>query len=96
MTTGPDAPPTTVLPYGPGNRWTFTSRSGGHTQIEELALRFCPAVPSCPTVASPTTSLPKTSGRGGLAKSRTATTTSSPDQFRPGEIPIYRTVTRPG
>ncbi|MER6602513.1 hypothetical protein [Streptomyces parvus] len=38
MTTDPDAPPTTVLPYGPGNRWTYSSKQSGFTHTEELAL----------------------------------------------------------
>ncbi|MDX5526169.1 hypothetical protein PV677_36480 [Streptomyces sp. DE06-01C] len=38
MTTDPDAPPTTVLPYGPGNRWTFQARGTSYTQTAELAL----------------------------------------------------------
>ncbi|WP_329047093.1 hypothetical protein [Streptomyces sp. NBC_01422] len=40
MTTNPDAPPTAVLPYGPGNRWTFSSMNGELTQTYELALQY--------------------------------------------------------
>ncbi|MEU9615820.1 MULTISPECIES: hypothetical protein [Streptomyces] len=38
MTTDPDAPPQTVLPYGPGNRWTYSSKQTGYVHTEELAL----------------------------------------------------------
>ncbi|WP_399553849.1 hypothetical protein OG473_39300 (plasmid) [Streptomyces anulatus] len=38
MTTNPDAPPTTVLPYGPGNRWKFAYKGNNFESAEELAL----------------------------------------------------------
>ena len=38
MTTDPDAPHQAALPYGPGNRWTYSSRQSGFTHTEELAL----------------------------------------------------------
>lgn len=38
MTTDPDVPPSAVLPYGPGNRWTYSSRKGDYVHTEELAL----------------------------------------------------------
>ncbi|MFB8038992.1 hypothetical protein ACFC5Z_40075 [Streptomyces sp. NPDC056004] len=38
MTSNMDAPPQTVLPYGPGNRWTFKYKQSRFEQTHELAL----------------------------------------------------------
>ncbi|MFJ1744242.1 hypothetical protein ACIOG4_37025 [Streptomyces microflavus] len=96
MATDPDAPATTALSYGSGNRWTFTSRSGGPTQTEELALHALPGGAEQSDGYLPDEITAEdlwAKWAGGVADSYH---NQHPDQFRPGEIPIYWTVTRPG
>lgn len=92
MTTNPDAPPTTVLPYGPGNRWTFTAKDGGHTQTQELALTYLPGGTEFTDDYLPDEVTSEALWRMWTTKIAGLYHEKHPDQFHPGEVPIYWTV----
>ncbi|WP_257139642.1 hypothetical protein [Streptomyces sp. or20] len=96
MTIAPDASPTTILPYGPGNRWTFTYKETGFIQAQELALIY-DASGSAPFTdeAHPAENTAEELWAAWAASVVDALHQEWPDRYRPGEVHINWGVTCP-
>ncbi len=95
MTTNPDAPPTTVLPYGPGNRWTYSSRQSGFTHTEELALVADPDGADFTDDYTADEISAHDLWKRWVDKHADLLHKEWPDQYRPGEVYITWGVTGP-
>ncbi|WP_331756476.1 hypothetical protein [Streptomyces microflavus] len=95
MTTNPDAPPTTVLPYGPGNRWTYSSKQSGYTHTEELALVAEPSGTTLTDDYSPDEVGAHDLWKRWVDQHADALHKEWPDQYRPGEVHITWGITGP-
>lgn len=95
MTTDPDAPPTTVLPYGPGTRWTYSSKQSGYTHTDELALVAEPAGADLTDDYTPDEVGAHDLWRRWVDQHADMLHKEWPDQYRPGEVHITWGVTSP-
>ena len=95
MDTDPDAPPQTVLPYGPGNRWTFRYKGNGYEQTEELALYAEPNGCTLTDDYLPDEITPEALWKLWVDEFADLHHKRWPDLYRPGEVHISWFVTRP-
>lgn len=94
--TNPGASPTTMHPYHPGYQWRFTTKSGDREQIESLALHALPGGSQMSDGYDPGETTAEQLWAKWADEVAGRYHKQHPDQFRPGEVPIYWTVTRPG
>ncbi|MFE9461680.1 hypothetical protein [Streptomyces californicus] len=100
MTADPATGASTITqPYNPGYVWRFTSKSN-HTApveyLEKLALRFEVAQADLSDGYQPVDITPEALWAAWADTVANTYHQQHPDQFRPGEVPIYWTVDCPG
>jgi hypothetical protein len=95
MTDIDDQPITTVHQYGPGNRWTFSSKGNGFEQTEELALYAEPCGASITDDYLPEDITAGELWRMWVTEWADEFHKRWPDLYRPGEVHINWFVTRP-
>lgn len=86
---------TTTQPYPPGTLWTFTTRRGNYPQTVELALYAEPDGSSMSDDYLPEEADALELWRLWADKYANAYHLEQPTRYRPGEVPIYWTVTQP-
>ncbi|WP_392838726.1 hypothetical protein [Streptomyces sp. LN500] len=95
MTSDMDAPPRTVLPYGPGTRWTFAYKETGFTQTQELALVYDVSGSSVTDECDPAETSAQELWAAWVAAQVDTLHKEWPDLYRPGEVHISWGVTCP-
>ncbi|MFE9968054.1 hypothetical protein [Streptomyces sp. NPDC005525] len=95
MTSDLNAPPQTVLPYGPGSRWTFTYRENGFTQTQELVLTAEPTGAAITDDYDPAEITAQELWRLWAEQQADFMHKQWPDLYRPGEVYISWGVTCP-
>lgn len=85
----------TVQPYPPDTKWTWTNRRGGHTWVEELVLYAEPDGSSMSDDYLPEEVTAVELWHRWVDRYAVTYHRRYPDQYRLGEVPIYWTVTQP-
>lgn len=90
-----DSPPTTVQPYGPGTRWTFSYKENHFEQTEELALYAEPDGSPISDDYLPEEITAAELWRMWVTQYADLYHEKWPALYAPGVVPILWTVTRP-